>query len=91
MTSENPTPDQFDEPGVTDAQSNVTEQREVAPTHGGPGTNWAGIVVAILAVIVFGILGAMFISAMGGEDTTAEPDQVDMTVDPDAATDDTDS
>lgn len=63
MTTENH--DRMSEAAAADAQSHVTEQREVKPTHGGPGTNWAGVVVGILAVIVFGILGFMFISAIG--------------------------
>lgn len=71
------TPDHHDE-----QHARETREREVIVTNGNR-TNWAGIVVAVLAVIVFGILGYLFIGAMGGDgDGSAMPDEVDVNVEP---------
>ena len=85
MTTENQ--DRISEAAAADAQSFLTEQRQVRPVHEEPGMNWAGIVVGVLAVIVFGILGFMFITAIGGEDEGAVPDEVNVNVDPGDGTD----
>lgn len=61
MTTEHePTTDADD---ASDAQSTVTSEREVTPTHGGPGTNWTGVVAAIIALVVLVTLGWMFLAA----------------------------
>ncbi len=59
--------------------SETTREREVIVTNGNPGTNWAGVVVGILAVIVFGLLGYMFIGTLAGEDGGSPmPDEVNV-------------
>lgn len=74
------TPDHPDE-----RPARETREREVIVTNGdGRGTNYAGIIVAILAIIVFGVLGYLFIGAMGDGGGSTMPDEVDVNVDPDA-------
>lgn len=61
-----------------------SREREVIVTNG-DSRSYGGLIVAVLAIIVFGVLGYLFIGALGGEggDGTAEldvPDEVNVDV-----------
>lgn len=82
MEGTNVTPDYRDDHRAHDTHE---REREVIVTNGhGSGTNYAGIVVAVLAIIVFGILGYLFIGALGdgGGGESPMPDDVEVDVNP---------
>ena len=65
MTTQDP--DELTETGAetedVDARSNVTSEREVPPTHGGPGTNWTAVVIAVIAVLALVVVGYLVMVA----------------------------
>ncbi len=63
------------------SESHTTREREVIVTDNGGSRSYGGLIVAILAIIVFGVLGYLFLGAMSGDgDGGAMPDEVNVDV-----------